>query len=510
MPSSISENNRRLAKNTIYLYIRTMVVMFITLYTSRVVLHTLGAADFGIYNVVGGVVVMFSFISGALATATQRFLNFALGQGDTKEVQRVFSISLLIYFYIAVFIVLLAEVIGLPFLITQMNFPDDRWLAVHWVYQLSILSFCLNIIRTPYTASIIAYEQMNFYAYISIIENLLKLLIVFMLVLFSGDKLIVYAVLMTAVIALTNIIYYLWCKNHFSTCTFSYYFEKSLFRKLFSFSGWSMLGSLTSVGANQGVNIVFNIFTGVLVNAAMGIAGQVQSAVSSFVGSFQTAMSPQLVKLGAAGEIDEMNTMINRTSRLSYCLIFLFGVPAIVFCKLLLSLWLVEVPEYAVEFSQLMIAMSMIEALSAPLWFSVQATGKIKHYQMIMSLMFFLNIPFAILLLKLGLSPVIVILARVIIQFSIHIVRSLYLGKVMTFSVKYYFKKVMLRCLAITILTIPLCIYIINHQSTILFDVFLLLLLMLQNLALIFLLGLEVREREAILNYANRKLQLRD
>ena len=491
-------DNKRLAKNTIYLYIRTMVVMVITLYTSRVVLQTLGASDYGIYNVVGGIVVMFSFISSALSTATQRFLNYALGQKDTTEVQRIFSLSSLIYFVIAGIIVVLAETIGLPFLITQMNFPEDRWTAVHWVYQLSILSFCLNIIRTPYTASIIAYERMNFYAYISIIENILKLLIVFLLVLFNGDKLIMYAILMVSVIAITNIIYYLWCKNNLKTCTYSYYFDKDLFRKLFSFSGWSMFGSLAAVGANQGVNIIFNIFTGVLVNAAMGIASQVQSAVSAFVSSFQTAMSPQLVKLYAAGEIDEMKKMINRTSRLSYCLIFIFGVPAIVFCKQLLNIWLVDVPEYALEFTQLMIALSMIEALSAPLWFSIQATGKIRKYQIIISLMFFLNIPIAFILLKLELSPVSVIIARVLIQFAIHIVRSFYLGKVMSFSIRIYFKKVMIRCFLISIIAIPFSIYILHHQMTIWYEALYLILLMIQNIVLVFFIGLETIERKLI------------
>lgn len=492
-------NNKRLAKNTIYLYLRTLVVMLITLYTSRVVLQTLGAADFGIYNVVGGIVVMFSFISGAMATATQRFMSFALGKGDDNEVQRIFSLSLLLYYVIAGIIIILAEVIGLPFLITQMNFPDDRWVAVHWVYQLSILSFCINIIRTPYTASIIAYERMTFFAVISIIENVLKLTIVFMLVLFNGDKLIIYAILMTAVIGITNFIYYFWCRKNFPTCSYNYFWDRNMFRSLLGFSGWSMFGSLAVIGASQGVNIIFNIFTGVLVNAAMGIAGQVQSAVTSFVSGFQTAMSPQLVKLYAAGEIQQMNTLINMTSRLSFCLIFLFGMPAIVYCRQALDLWLVEVPEFTLQFSQLMIAFSMIEALSAPIFFSVQATGKIKYYQILISLLLLLNLPFTYVMLKIGYSPIECLAIRVVLQFIIHLARVIYLGKIFTFDLRKYSKEVMGRAFLLILMVLPFSLWLLNRDINVsLLSVFGFILFNLHNMALVYLVGIKTEERELL------------
>jgi len=493
-------NNKRLAKNTIYLYIRTLVVMLITLYTSRVVLQTLGAVDFGIYNVVGGIVVMFSFISGAMATATQRFMSYALGKGDNNEVQRIFSLSLLSYYVIAGVIIILAEIIGLPFLTTQMNFPDNRWTAVHWVYQLSILSFCINIIRTPYTASIIAYERMTFYAYISIIENVLKLVIVFMLTLFNDDKLIIYVILMTVVIAITNLIYYFWCRKNFQTCTYSYFWDKDMFRNLFSFSGWSMFGSLAAIGASQGVNIIFNIFTNVLVNAAMGIAGQVQSAINAFVNGFQTAMSPQIVKLYASGNIESMNVLINRASRLSFCLLFLFGLPAIIYNKLLLQVWLGEVPCFAVQFSQLMILFSMIESLSAPLFFSVQATGRIKYYQILISILLLFNLPIAYFLLKMGFSPVECLITKVIMQFLIHIARIIYLGKVMPFKISLYLKNVMGRSFLLILFALPSVFFLKNNIELTLINTFYFVLLLFQNFVLVFLIGFDQEERQFVIH----------
>lgn len=500
-------DKKRLAKNTIYLYIRTLVVMLITLYTSRVVLQALGASDFGIYNVVGGVVIMFSFISGALATATQRFLSFALGKNDMKECQDIFCMSLITYYAIAVIIVILAELIGLPFMITQMNFPEDRWTAVHWVYQLSILSFCLTIIRTPYTASIIAYEKMTFYAYISIIENVLKLLVVFFLMTLNGDKLIIYSALMATVIGITNIIYYVWCKRQFSTCTFHRMWDKTLFRKLFSFSGWSMFGSLANIGANQGVNIIFNIFCGVLVNAAMGIASQVQSAVSSFVSGFQTAMTPQLVKLYAAGEIDEMVCMINKLSRLSYFLTFIFAMPALFYCAPILKIWLIEVPDYSVSFSQLMIIFLMIDSLSAPLWFSVQATGKIRFYQILMSFMICLNLPMAYLLLTMGYSPNIVMLAKVILNFIIHTIRIIYLSRLIAFSVVRYIKEVMFRIIMVTGISLPIVFLLVKVSDSVFFSLLVILYILIQNSILVYFFGLEPDEQIFVINrIKNNKL----
>lgn len=491
-------DKKRLAKNTIYLYIRTLVIMLITLYTSRVVLQKLGVTDFGIYNVIGGLVIMFSFISNAMSTATQRFLSYALGKKEEFEVRRIFSMSLMIYYAIAIIIVFLADTIGLYFLTTQMNFPSNRLTAVYWVYQLSLLSFCLNIIRIPYTASIIAYENMSLYAYISIVENILKLIIVYMLSLFGEDKLIAYSFLMAIVIAITNLFYYVSCKWKFTACRFFLFWDKLLFKKLFSFSSWSMYGSVAVVSSNQGINIVYNIFSGVIVNAAMGIASQVESAISTFVSSFQTAMSPQIVKLYAADQIKEMIHLVFQASRISYCLVFLFGIPLLIFCEPILSLWLGEIPQLAVPFTQLTIVFIMIESLAAPLYYSVQATGKIKVYQIIISSLFFFNLPFAYILMKFGFSPVAVLVLKCLLQIVILSARLIYLYKLINFPLIKYCSEVIFRIIKMNIVATPFSLYTFTHLADLTTNIALLLFIIIQDVAIIYVLGLNKSEREII------------
>lgn len=295
-------NNKRIAKNTMMLYIRMLLSMIVSLYTSRVVLNILGVEDYGIYNVVGGVVVLFSFLNNAMASATQRFLNFELGRGDVLEVKRIFSISMTSYICIALLVLFLSETVGLWFFNTQLNIPSSRIDAASWVYQMSIFTFCFSILRIPYNASVIAYERMSFFAYISIIEVLMKLLIVYLLVLGSIDKLILYAILIFVVTVLVNAIYQFYCKHMFEICTYSFFWDKILFKKIIGFSGWSLFGSLANMSAQQGVNFLLNIFYGVTVNAAVGIANQVSSAIYAFISNFQTAFNPQLIKSYASGE----------------------------------------------------------------------------------------------------------------------------------------------------------------------------------------------------------------
>ena len=275
-----SENTRRIAKNTVMLYIRMLLIMAVTLYTSRVVLNVLGVEDFGIYNVVGGIVVMFSFLNGAMATSTQRFLSFSLGKNDQEQVARVFSMSMTTHISIALIVLLLAETFGLWIFYRYLNIPPERMGAAQWVYQLSVLTFCISIIRVPYNAGIIAYERMSFYAYISIVEVCLKLGMVILLQYLGSDKLILYALLTTGIV---TFIYKLYCCKTFSVCRYHYFWDKHLYKELISFSGWSLFGSAANVGVQQGINILLNVFFGVVTNAALGIANQVSSAVSQLV-----------------------------------------------------------------------------------------------------------------------------------------------------------------------------------------------------------------------------------
>ena len=435
----ISSDNRRIAKNTLALYMRMGVTMLVSLFTSRVVLQTLGVEDFGIYNVVGGVVVLFSFLNAAMSSATQRFLNFELGRGNVAQVGRVFSMSMSVHFAIAGAVLLLAETLGLWFLNTQLNIPAERMAAANWVYQFSVASTLLGIMLVPYNATIIAYERMTFYAWASIATTFLRLGIVYLLVIGNTDKLVLYAALTFAVGVLMQIVHVVYCRRAFPrTAIYRPFRDKKLFRELVSFSGWSLFGGVANMANSQGINMVMNIFCGVGVNAAMGIANQVNAAVYQFVGNFQTAFNPQIVKLYSAGNHDAFIRLIFRASKFSYYMMFFLAFPLMLNADFVLSVWLGDVPEYAADFARWTLAFMLVDALSGPLWMSVQATGKIRNYQMIVSAFIFTNLPLCVLLLWCGFSPVWVLACRAGINVLTTLWRVFYLrGKVGLPSWKY-------------------------------------------------------------------------
>ena len=453
------ENNKRIAKNVIFLYLRMFLMMAVTLYTSRVILQTLGVEDFGIYNVVAGIVVLFSFLNSAMAIASQRFLSFALGKDDDKEVQRVFSMSLTSHIAIASIVLLVAETVGL-WILYRMNFPEERLYAVGWVYQFAILTCIVQILRVPYNASIIAYERMSFYAWVSIVEGILRLLIVFLLVAYDGDKLIFYSFLLFSVTLLVNISYKLYCNKTFQTTRYRFFWDTNLFKKFLSFSGWSLAGSLANVGAQQGLNIILNIFCGVLVNAAVGISNQVMGAVGQFLGNFQTAFNPQLVKSYAVGDKDYFMNLIFKSSKFSYYLMLIISLPILINTEFFLHVWLGEVPGYATTFSQLMIIYLLFDAISGPLWISVQATGKIKNYQLLMAVLILLNLPFTYIVLYLGYSPIYVFVGRVIINIITLIARIFYLRPLINLPARKYVTQVLLVIMFVTFMAVPLPIWL--------------------------------------------------
>lgn len=458
--ASTISNNKRIAKNTIMLYIRMLLIMAVTLYTSRVVLEVLGVEDFGIYNIVGGIVILFSFVNNAMATATQRFLSFELGCNNIKEAERVFSMSLTAHISIALFVLFLAETIGLWFLLTQMNIPNGRMTATIWCYQFSILTTCIQIVRVPYNACIIAYEKMSFYAYISILEVILRLLIVFLLCIGGFDRLIFYSILMCLVGLVICYVYKITCNRNFLISKYHFFWDKMLYRKLMSFSGWSLFGSAANAGAQQGLNILLNIFCGVTVNAAMGITNQVTTAVYSFVSSFQTAFNPQLVKSYASGDKEYFTNLIFQTSKFSFFLLLLISLPFLLECEFVLSIWLKEVPQHAVQFTQLMLIFLVIDAISAPLWISVQAIGNIRNYQLLMSFLILLNLPFSYLVLHQGYEPEKVLFIRVIINLITFLVRIVYLKRRISFPANKYIKEVLGVIVLVLILSIPIPMWV--------------------------------------------------
>ena len=455
-----SENTRRIAKNKVMLYIRMLLIMAVTLYTSRVVLNVLGVEDFGIYNVVGGIVVMFSFLNGAMATSTQRFLSFSLGKNDQEQVARVFSMSMTTHISIALIVLLLAETFGLWIFYRYLNIPPERMGAAQWVYQLSVLTFCISIIRVPYNAGIIAYERMSFYAYISIVEVCLKLGMVILLQYLGSDKLILYALLMALTTGIVTFIYKLYCCKTFSVCRYHYFWDKHLYKELISFSGWSLFGSAANVGVQQGINILLNVFFGVVTNAALGIANQVSSAVSQLVGNFQTAFNPALVKSYASGDYSYFVRLIFQTSRFSYFLLFIIALPLYLCMPFVLKVWLDIVPEYTVVFCRWMLVFVLIDAVSAPLWISVQAIGKIRSYQLLMSALIFLNIPLSWLLLRLGKDAEWVMQVRVGINILTFICRIIYLQKRKVISSYLYLREVISPVVLVSVLSVPLPLWI--------------------------------------------------
>lgn len=450
-----STNNKRIAKNTLLLYFRMILTMVVSLYTSRVVLNTLGIADFGTYNVVGGVVVMFSFLSTAFTTATQRFLTFELGTNNFAAFRQIFSLSIASHIFISIFILLIAETIGLWFLNEKMVIPEDRLYAANWVYQLSICAFIVNLLRTPYNAAIIAHERMAFFALISFVEVLLKLIIVYILVYMHYDKLILYSILTVLVSVFTSFLYYLYCRRNFPECEYFFFWNKGLFYKLTSFSGWSLFGNLAAVSSSQGVNILMNLFFGVVVNSAMGIATQVSSSVNQFVSSFQMAFNPQITKYFAQGNFLKLHQLVYSTAKYSFFMLFIISLPVILLTEPLLQLWLQKPPPYSVDFTRLMIISLLIDTLSGPLWMLAQATGKIRKYQILISVVFFLNIVLAYLVFLGNSAAVYALYIRVLVSILLLVVRLRLLSTMMKFKPRKFFEKVILPTIVVALTSIP-------------------------------------------------------
>lgn len=449
-------NNKRIAKNTMFLYIRMFIMLAVGLFTSRVVLDALGETDYGIYNIIGGVVVLFSFLNSALTSATQRFLNFNLGKGDLKNVECVFCMSMNSYLILSVIFFIAAETIGLWFVNTQLNIPFGRMNATNWVYQFSVVTFIINLIRIPYNASIIAYERMDFFAYVSLIEAVLKLVVVYLLFIDGIDRLIVYSLLYTIVPFLVNIAYKVYCNRMFTTTHFRWMWEKGTFRSLFGFSGWSLFGSMANVIAGQGINILINIFFGVAVNAAVGIANQVSAHVMQFVQNFQTAFQPQIVKTYAANATDEFHKLIFRTSKFSFYLMFVISLPLLLTTQDILEFWLAEVPQYTTVSCQLIILFMIIESVTAPLWMAVQATGKIKKYQIWMATCIFLNFPLVYMAFVAGMPVYTAFIVKVLVDVLTMSVRCYYMWKYMSFNVILFLREVIRPISLVTIASIPI------------------------------------------------------
>lgn len=505
--SEILQNNKRIAKNTMMLYIRMFVMLAVGLYTSRVVLEVLGVTDYGIYNIIGGVVVLFSFLNSALTSATQRFLNYNLGKKNTDGVHRVFCMSMNAYILLSVLLIILAETIGLWFVNTQLNIPSERDYAALWVYQFTVLTFIVNLLRIPYNASIIAYERMDFYAYVSLIEIILKLLVVYLLYITTYDKLVFYSLLYMIIPFMMNIVYKIYCNRFFVTTKYKRLWDKDIFRSLFSFSGWSLFGSLANMSAQQGINILINIFYGVTANAAVGIANQVTSNVYQFITNFQTAFQPQIVKTYAANEMEAFHKLIFRSSKFSYYMMFVLAFPIILTAQDILEIWLVEVPEYTTIFCQLILGFLIIECVTAPLWMAVQATGKIKRYQILMAICIFLNFPLTYLVFEMGMPVYTAWIIRIGVNVITFTMRCLYMKRYMSFPILFFLKEVINPIFLVSIISIPIPLLLAKILEHNFFDICLIIVICIFiSTIVIFKIGLDKNESEIVKTVIYKKL----
>lgn len=442
MSPNSSENNKRIAKNTLLLYFRMLFMMIVSLYTSRIILNALGVEDFGIYNVVGGLVAMFSVISGSLSAAISRFITFELGREDQSKLNRIFSTSVTIQLILSLIIVLLIESIGVWFLNNKMTIPADRMIAANWVLQFSIITFVINLLSIPYNAAIIAHEKMSAFAYISILEVIGKLAIAFLIVISPIDKLIFYAISMCLVAVIIRFIYSYYCRKHFKECTYRFCWDKELMKNMFGFAGWNFIGASSSVLRDQGGNIVINLFFGPTVNASRGIAMQVNSAITGFVTNFMTALNPQIIKSYASGNHKYMMTLILQGARLSFYMLLVLSLPVLINTHYILVLWLKLVPEYTVSFVQLTLLFAMCESISHPLITAMLATGKIRNYQIVVGGLQMLNLPLSYLALRMGCIPEAVLIIAIFISQCCLVARLYILRRMIGLSALKYFRKV--------------------------------------------------------------------
>lgn len=397
-----SGDSKRIAKNTLLLYGRMALTMLVALFTSRVVLQALGVTDFGVYNVVGGVVAMMGFLNGSLGGATSRFITYELGLGDKGNVRHVFRCAVSIHYLLAALVLVIAETAGLWFVLEKLVIPDERMTAALWVYQCSVLTVVVTIISSPYNALIIAHERMSAFAYISIIEVFLKLGIVYLLMAVNADRLILYATLLLVVQVSIRFIYSGYCSRHFPETSSRWLWDKRKSREIFNYAGWTLNGNLAYIGYTQGINILLNLFFGPAVNAARGISVQVQSAVNQFCVNFFTAVRPQVTKSYAQGELDYMHRLIVYGSKYGFFLILLVAVPILVNTEYILRLWLGQVPAHTVAFTRLMLIASMNYALSNPTLMGIHATGDLKKFQLIEGTLLLTVVPVAYVFLKWG------------------------------------------------------------------------------------------------------------
>lgn len=459
--------NSRIAKNSILLYIRMIFLIIISLYTSRVVLDVLGIVDFGLYNVVGGIVTMFTFLSSAMGNSTQRYITFAMGKDDFANLHSIFSTTCLIHWGIAIIIFILSETVGLWFLMNKMVIPEERLIAAHWVFQFSVLACMVTIINIPYNALVIAHEKMGVFAFFSLFYAFAKLAIVYLIQFSNYDQLILYAGLLLVVQIMDNIFYRIYCKRNFKESVHVSFKERTQLKSMTIFAGWSLLPNLATVCYSQGINMLLNVFFGPAVNAARGISVQLQGVVKNFVANFQTAVSPQIIKAYANNDKYRLHNLVFKSSKLSYYLFLCIALPLFLEADYILTLWLKEVPNHTIMFIRLIILATLLDPLANPLSVANNATGKIRKFKFCEAGVCLLIIPIGFLAFRFGYPPESIFIIQILLSVIVQVVRVLLSRKDIDFTLKSYAKEVVLYVSLVTIISpiIPLLflIYLPNN-----------------------------------------------
>lgn len=453
-----SENTKRIAKNTLMLYGRMLFSMVVSLYTSRVVLNTLGVVDYGIYGVVGGFVAMFSLISSSLSSAVSRFLTFELGRGNKERLNKAFSTSLLIHIVLAIVVFIVAETVGVWFVNNKMTIPSDRLYAANWVFQASILSFMFGLFSVPYNASIVSHERMSAFAYIGILDTTLRLMVVLFIAYSSWqfDKLIVYSMLLVAVSISLQCIYLIYCRKHFEECRLRISFDKEFWKEISSFAGWNFIGCTAGMLKDQGVNVLLNLVYGPILNAARGIASTVNGATITFVNNFMTALNPQITKSYALGDYGYCFELVKRGSRFAFYILFTICLPILLETDFILSIWLKNYPDHTMEFVRLVLLLSMVDTLSSTQITFMLATGDIKYYQIVVGGIVLLNFPISYIALKFYLPAESIYCISILISIACLFIRLLFIKRKMGISVNSFVKDVLLNVFLVVVTSIPI------------------------------------------------------
>lgn len=445
--SDISASNKRIAKNTLFLYARMLFLMFVNLYASRIVLRELGVEDYGIYTVVGGFVALFSLVSAALTGACSRFLNYEMGKGDKDRLATVFSTAVTIQTLLALLVALLAETVGLWYVNNVMVLPDGRLAAANWCFQFSVFTFCMNLVTVPYSASVVAHERMKVFSYVSIFQGLAVLAAATMISHVPFDRLIYYALMLCLIQTVVRLAYQVYCRRFFAECRYRRVFDRLLLRQMLLYSLWHLIGNGAAVLKTYGVDVVLNFFFGPVVNAAKGVANQVESAVQQFVGNFMMAMNPQITQSYANGNLGYLFNLVDRGARFSFYLMLMLSLPILINARHVLQLWLGQVPDYSVVFVQLTMVVGIVSSLSRTLVTAQNATGNVRNYQIVVGGIVLLNLPLSFLALRLGADAEVVLVIAIAIETVALFVRVFMIPfTIKEFRPWSFVRNVLLRC----------------------------------------------------------------